>query len=100
MYRFIWGSVYVIGLDLLNYHAKFHGIIAILAEMTFELQFLVILRIFPTWNCHFCRSIRAAGCDIVKLYVLQNNRSCTFCKRKTRGETQFWIELAAPYKSS
>ena len=22
--------------------------------------------------------------------------SCNFCKRKTRGETQFWIELAAP----
>ena len=29
------------------------------------------------------------------MYVLQSYRSCTFCKRKTRGETQFWIELAA-----
>ena len=37
-----------------------------------------------------------AGCDTVRLYVLQSYRSCTFCKRKTRGETQFWIELAAP----
>ena len=37
-----------------------------------------------------------AGCDVVRLYVLQSYRSCTFCKRKTRGETQFWIELAAP----
>ena len=37
------------------------------------------------------------GCDVAKLYVLQSYRSCTFCKRKTRGETQIWIELAAPY---
>ena len=37
-----------------------------------------------------------AGCNVVRLYVLQSYRSCTFCKRKTRGETQFWIELAAP----
>ena len=38
-----------------------------------------------------------AGCDVARLYVLQSYRSCTFCKRKTRGETQFWIELAASY---
>ena len=37
-----------------------------------------------------------AGCDVVRLLVLQRYRSCTFCKRKARGETQFWIELAAP----
>ena len=37
------------------------------------------------------------GWDVAKLYVLQSCRSCTFCKRKTRGEAQFWIELAAPY---
>ena len=36
-----------------------------------------------------------AGCDIERLYVLQSYCSCTFCKRKTRGETQFRIELAA-----
>ena len=35
-------------------------------------------------------------CDVVRLYVLQSYRSCTFCKRKIRGETKFWIELAAP----
>ena len=38
-----------------------------------------------------------AGCDVARLYVLQSYCSCTFCKRKTRGEMQFWIELAAPY---
>ena len=32
----------------------------------------------------------------VRLYVLQSYRSCTFCKHITRGEMQFWIELAAP----
>ena len=32
----------------------------------------------------------------MRLYVLQSYRSCTFCKHKTRGETQFLIELAAP----
>ena len=31
-----------------------------------------------------------------KMYVLQSYHSCTFCKHKTRGETQFWIELAVP----
>ena len=36
------------------------------------------------------------GCDVVRVYVLQSYRSCTLCKRKTRGETQFWIKLAAP----
>ena len=34
-----------------------------------------------------CKYVRLA--EILFLY---------FCKRKTRGETQFWIELAAPYK--
>ena len=37
------------------------------------------------------------GCDVARLYVRQSYRSCTFCKRKTRGETQFWIELTAQY---
>ena len=37
-----------------------------------------------------------AGCDVVRLYILQSYCSCTFCKRKTRGETQFWIGLATP----
>ena len=30
------------------------------------------------------------------MYVLQIYRSCTFCKRKTRDETQFLIELQTP----
>ena len=57
-----------------------------------------VFRIFPNGNCH-CRSgLWKAGYDVnaVSLYVLQSYPSCTFCKRKTRGETQFWIELAAP----
>ena len=57
-----------------------------------KLLFLVIFRIFPNWNCHF----RSGLCDVVSMYGLQSYRFCTFCKRKTRGETQFWIELAAP----
>ena len=61
-----------------------------------KLLFLVIFWIFPNSNCHFHRSIWTTGCDAVRLYVVQSYRSCTFCKRKTRGETQFWIELAAP----
>ena len=69
---------------------------AILEKMAFEVRILVIFRIFPNQNCHFRRSIRTTGCDVVRLYVLQSYRSCTFCKRKTRGETQFWIKLAAP----
>ena len=60
--------------------------------------FLVIGQIFPNLNCHFHRRVRAAGFDVVKMYVLQSYCSCTFCKRKTRGETQFLIELATPYR--
>ena len=62
----------------------------------FKLLFLVVFRIFPTWNCHFRPGLWKAWCDVVRLYVLQSYRSCTFCKRKTRGETQFLIKLAAP----
>ena len=62
-----------------------------------KLLFLVAFRIFPNGNCHFLPVVWKAGCDVARLYVLQSYRSCTFCKRKTRGETRFWIELAAPF---
>ena len=61
-----------------------------------KLIFLVVFQVFPNWNCHFLSGLWKAKCDIVRLYVLQSYCSCTFCKRKTRGEMQFWIELAAP----
>ena len=57
----------------------------------------VLPPIFPNGNCHFPFWVMEGGCDVAKLYVLQSYRCCTFCTRKTRGETQFWIELAAPY---
>ena len=56
----------------------------------------VIFRIFLIWNCYFRSGLWKAGCDVVSMYVLQSNCSCTFWKCKTRGEKQFWIELAAP----
>ena len=59
-----------------------------------KLLLFVVFRIFPKWNCHFRFGLWKTGCDVVRLYVLQSYRSCTFCKRKTRGETQFGIELA------
>ena len=62
-----------------------------------KLLFLVVFRIFPNGNCHFRPWIWKTGCDVARLYVLQSYRSCTFCKRKTRGASQFWIELAAPF---
>ena len=61
-----------------------------------KLLFLVIFRIFPNWNCQFRYGSWKAGCDVVRLYVLQRYRSCTFCKSKNRGQTQCWIKLAAP----
>ena len=90
---------YVIGLDLLNCHAKFRGdtISRSWENDVWSCYFLVIFRIFPNWNCHFRSGLLKAGCYVVSMYVLQSYRSCTFCKRKTRGDTQFWIELAAPY---
>ena len=62
-----------------------------------KLLLLVVFRIFPNENCHFRPGLWKNGCEVARLYVLQSYRPCTFCKRKTRGETQFWIELAAPY---
>ena len=69
---------------------------AVLEKMMFEVAILVIFRIFPNWKCLFRSRLWKAGCDVVSMHVLQSYRYCTFCKRKTRGETQFWIELAAP----
>ena len=89
---------YVIGLDLLNCHAKFRG------------DTISRSRKNDVWSCFFGSFpdiperklslpslVMEGGCDVARLYVLQSYRSCTFCKRKTRGETQFWVELAAPY---
>ena len=87
---------YVIGLDLLNCHANFAAIrSAVLEKMSLKLLFLVVFWIFPNWNCHFRSGLWKAWCDVVRLYVLQSYHSCSFCKRKTRVETQFWIELTA-----
>ena len=61
-----------------------------------KLLFLVVFRIFRNWHCLFRSLVWKAGCDVVRLYVLPSYRSCTFLKRKTGEETQFWIELAAP----
>ena len=72
---------------------------AVLEKMTFDHEVAIFGSFtdiperklsLPSWGME-------GGCDVARLYVLQSYRSCTFCKRKTRGETQFWIELAAPY---
>ena len=63
----------------------------------FMLLLLVIFRIFPNWNCHFRSGLLETGCDVVSMYALQSYHSWTFCKRKTRGKTQFLTEPAAPY---
>ena len=55
--------------------------------------FLVIFPRFRNQNCHFRRSIRTAGCDIEYTYALQSYRSTTFCKRKTRVETECGYNL-------
>ena len=88
---------YVIGLDRLNCHSKFCGdtISHSRENDIWSCYHLVVFRIFPNWNCHFYAGLWRPGCNVVRLYVLQSYHSCTFCKRKTRGETQFWIELAA-----
>ena len=64
--------------------------------MTFEVAILVVFRIFPNGNCHFRPGLWKADVTL-RSCTSCSYPSCTFCKRKTRGETQFWIELAAPY---
>ena len=70
---------------------------AVLDKMTFEVAIFGSFPDIPERKLSLPSSVMEGGCDVAKLYVLQSYRSCTFCKRKTRGETQFWIELAAPY---
>ena len=92
---------YVIGLDFLYCHAKFRG------------DTISCSRENDIWSCYFwlfsgysrtkivtsVLSLWKTGCYVVSMYVLQSYRFCIFyfCKRKTRSETQLWIELAAPY---
>ena len=73
---------------------------AVLEKMTFEVDIFGSFPDIPELKLSLPSWVMEGGCDVVRLYVLQSYRSCTFCKRKTRGETQFWIELAAPYTLS
>ena len=70
---------------------------AVLEKMTFEVAIFGSFPDIPEWKLSLPSWVMEGGCDVAKLYVLQSYRSCTFCKRKTRGETQFCIELADPY---
>ena len=70
---------------------------AVLEKMTSEVAIFGSFPDIPERKLSLPSWVMEGGCDVAKLYVLQSYRSCTFCKRKTRGETQFWIELAAPY---
>ena len=69
---------------------------AVLEKMAFEVAIFGNIPDIPELKLSLPSYIWTAGCDVVRLHVLQSYRSCTFCKRKTRGKTQFWIELAAP----
>ena len=70
---------------------------AVLEKMTFEVAIFASFPDIPERKLSLPSWVMEGGCDVAKLYVLQSYHSCTFCKRKNRGETQFWIELAAPY---
>ena len=56
----------VIGLDLLNCHAKISRAIrsAVLEKMTFVVAIFGNFPDIPEINCHFRRSIWLAGCDV------------------------------------
>ena len=71
--------------------------LAVLQKMTFEVAIFGSFPDTPERKLSLPSWVMEGGCDVARLYVLQSYRSCTFCKRKTRGETQFWIKLAAPY---
>ena len=61
------------------------------------LLFSVIFGIFPNLNCHVHFGLWKAGSDVVIKYVLQSYHSCTFCKRKTRGEAVLDISCSSVY---
>ena len=76
---------YVIGLDLLNWHAKFVAIrSAVLGKMTFEGSIFCNFPDIPEVKLSLPFWVYGG-----RMNVLQSYRSCTFCKHKTRGETQF-----------
>ena len=70
---------------------------AVLEKMTFEVAIFGCFPDIPERKLSLPSWVMEGGCDVARLYVLQSYRSCTFFKRKTRGDTQFWIELAAPF---
>ena len=69
---------------------------AVLEKMTFEVAIFGNFPDIPELKLSLPSWVMEGGCDVVRLYVMQSYRSCTFCKHKTRGETQCWIKLAAP----
>ena len=73
---------------------------AVLEKMTFEVAIFSSFPDIPERKLSLPSWVMQCGCDVARLCVLQSYRSCTFWKRKTRGETQFWIELAARYTLS
>ena len=60
---------------------------AVLEKMTFEVAIFGSFPDIPEQKLSLPSWVMEGGCDVAKLYVLQSYRSCTFCKRKTRGET-------------
>ena len=71
--------------------------LAVPEKMTFEVAIFGSFPDIPERKLSLPSWVMEGGCDVARLYVLQSYHSCTFCKRKTRGETQNWIELAAAY---
>ena len=69
---------------------------AVLEKMTFEVATSGNFPDIPELKLPLPFWVMEGGCDVVRLYVLQSYRPCTFCKCKTRGETQCLIKLAAP----
>ena len=66
---------------------------AVLEKMTFEVAIFGSFPDIPERKLSLPSWVMESGCDVAKLYVLKSYCSCALCKRKTRGETQFWISL-------
>ena len=89
---------YVTWLDILNVMQNFAAIrSAVLEKMAFEVAIFGHFLDITELKLSLPSGLWKTRCDVVSMYVLQSYCSCTFCKRKTRDETQFWIELAGSY---
>ena len=75
---------YVIGLDLLNCHAKFRG-----DTISRSREIFSSFPDIPERKLSLSSWVMEGGCNVARLYVLQSYRSCIFVSVKLEARRSF-----------